>query len=247
MNGVNRELKLRDQGEELIRLGVTDLAGMTPGAFRAEVAKIQTPGEQPLLVVGEQLVPAAQLAPLLRRAGKPGFVVQDMIDLADFRPLPELEVPTAGLYAITAVERGDELRNYSPAEALPELLGRGRRPLSINEGISWLLQEPEQLAPGACFMTIASRKPARNGRGLDARTPAIWISGGTGRDGQDNRDAPKIGWCWHNNRHTWLGFASCAAVQETATTKGRPQGGETTGTAPSLRGSGQRSKLTPEH
>nr|WP_235673083.1 DUF5701 family protein [Mycolicibacterium hodleri] len=23
-----------------------------------------------------------------------------------------------------------------------------------------------------------------------------------------NRNAPKIGWCWAGNRHTWLGFAS---------------------------------------
>jgi hypothetical protein len=41
-----------------------------------------------------------------------------------------------------------------------------------------------------------------------ARTPAIWISNGTGRDGTANRNAPKVGWCWAGNRHTWLGFAS---------------------------------------
>ncbi len=57
-------------------------------------------------------------------------------------------------------------------------------------------------------MTIGSRR--RKGKGLDARTPAIWISGGTGRDGRSNRGAPKVGWCWAGNRHTWLGFASVA-------------------------------------
>ncbi|MDN6533090.1 MAG: DUF5701 family protein, partial [Yaniella sp.] len=31
---------------------------------------------------------------------------------------------------------------------------------------------------------------------------------GTGRDGSANRGAPKVGWCWVRNRHTWLGFAS---------------------------------------
>jgi hypothetical protein len=56
------------------------------------------------------------------------------------------------------------------------------------------------------FMTIASRK--LKGKGLDARTPAIRISGGTGHDGVANRNAPKVGWCWAGNRHTWLGFAS---------------------------------------
>lgn len=56
-------------------------------------------------------------------------------------------------------------------------------------------------------MTIGSRK-RKPGGGLDARTPAIWISNGTGRDGIASRNAPKIGWCWAGNRHTWLGFAS---------------------------------------
>lgn len=60
-----------------------------------------------------------------------------------------------------------------------------------------------------CFMTIGSRLRKETGR-LDSRVPALWISNGTGRDGRDNRDAPKVGWCWANNRHTWLGFASAA-------------------------------------
>ena len=58
-------------------------------------------------------------------------------------------------------------------------------------------------------MTIASRKT--NGDRLDARTPAIWISGGTGRDGAASKGAPKVGWCWAGNRHTWLGFASASS------------------------------------
>ncbi|MGW5065066.1 DUF5701 family protein, partial [Streptomyces cyaneofuscatus] len=28
------------------------------------------------------------------------------------------------------------------------------------------------------------------------RAPAIWISNGTGRDGGERRNAPKVGWCW---------------------------------------------------
>ncbi|QGU06087.1 hypothetical protein COCCU_00595 [Corynebacterium occultum] len=203
-------MDIRAQGEKLIELGVPALAGMSAEAFRGDIAKVKVTGEKPLLVVGPALLPASRLAPLLQRAGKPGFVVTDMTDLDGFHALPDLDVPSAGLYTIEKVERGDELLNWSPAEAMPELLGRGRRPLSINEGISWLLQDPAQLEPGKCFMTIASRKPARSGKGLDARTPAIWISGGTGRDGKENKNTTKVGWCWHNNRHTWLGFASCA-------------------------------------
>ncbi len=56
-------------------------------------------------------------------------------------------------------------------------------------------------------MTIGSRLRKTSGA-LDARTPAVWISNGTGRDGAARRNAPKVGWCWSGNRHTWLGFAS---------------------------------------
>jgi hypothetical protein len=132
-----------------------------------------------------------------------------MEDLANFVPAPGLEVPDDDLYVVRDLDRGDDMANWSPAEAYPELERRGRRPLTVSEGICWLLQEPERLEANHCFMTIGSRKPKAGG--LDARTPAIWISGGTGRDGKERRGAIKVGWCWHNNRHTWLGFASCAA------------------------------------
>ena len=58
-------------------------------------------------------------------------------------------------------------------------------------------------------MTAGSRLRKATGA-YDARTPAIWISNGTGRDGRERRDAAKLGWCWWGNRHTWLGIASCA-------------------------------------
>ena len=129
-----------------------------------------------------------------------------MVDLDEFEPLAGLTIPVAPLYVISDINRGDDMLNWSPDEALAEITTRGRRPLTISEGISWLLQQPDQLEPNRCFMTIASRK--RKKQGLDARTPAIWISSGTGRDGKNNRGAPKVGWCWARNRHTWLGFAS---------------------------------------
>jgi hypothetical protein len=63
------------------------------------------------------------------------------------------------------------------------------------------------LERGRCFMTVGSRLRKASGA-LDSRTPALWISNGTGRDGKANRGAPKVGWCWAGNRHTWLGFGS---------------------------------------
>ena len=107
------------------------------------------------------------------------------------------------------------MANWSPDEALPAIEDAGRTPLTLTEGLHWLLQCPEVLERGHCFMTIGSRKPKSTG-GLDARTPAVWISNGTGRDGAANRDAPKVGWCWAGNRHTWLGFASAGSRNSTS-------------------------------
>ena len=191
----------------LLEVGVPALAGLTESEFLDLVPP--APDGNAVLVVPPSLVSAAALAPLLSHADKPGFVVEDMGDLAEFVPI-EGEVAPEGIYWLTDVERGDEMANWSPAEALPAIRERGRVPLTVSEGISWLLQEPQQLVRGRCFMTIASRKPKPRG-GLDSRTPALWISNGTGRDGRERKDAPKVGWCWENNRHTWLGFASAGA------------------------------------
>jgi len=107
------------------------------------------------------------------------------------------------------------MANWSPDEALPAITAAQRTPLTLGEGIHWLLQLPEVLERGYCVMAIGSRLRKANGA-LDARTPALWISNGTGRDGRDRRNAPKVGWCWAGNRHTWLGrFAS-------ASTRGKP-------------------------
>lgn len=165
------------------------------------------PSAEAVLAIHHDAVPAADLAPLLRLNDKPGFVVVDLTDLTDFVPVPEVEIPDRPLYWIEGVDRGDDLRNWSSEEAAAELAARGRSPLTLHEGMSWLLQQPQHLEPNACFMTIGSRKPKPR-KGFDSRTPAIWISGGTGRDGRENRNAPKVGWCWWGNRHTWLGFAS---------------------------------------
>jgi len=129
-----------------------------------------------------------------------------MPDLDDFAPIDGCAPPAGVAYAVAGLNRGDALANWSPDEALPWLQGHGRTPLTVAEGICGLLQQPAALARNDCFMTIGSR--LRKAGRLDARTPAIWISNGTGRDGKQRRGAPKVGWCWAGNRHTWLGFAS---------------------------------------
>ncbi|MEU6311950.1 DUF5701 family protein [Streptomyces sp. NPDC047014] len=198
---------LADQAERLIELGVHELAGVSAAELRAFAAGGEGGGDV-LLAVHPDRVPASTLAPLLRREGRPGFVVVDMPDVDRFTPQTDT-LPDGPLYLLTGVDRGDHMANWSPEEALPALSAQDRTPLLLTEGIHWLLQQPDVLERNHCFMTIGSRLRKDNGA-LDARTPAIWISNGTGRDGKERRGAPKVGWCWWGNRHTWLGFASAA-------------------------------------
>ncbi|GAA1397581.1 DUF5701 family protein [Pseudonocardia kongjuensis] len=190
-----------EQAERLIALGAT--GPLDPDALRKEAAAL--PDRPGLLVVGGAR--PSELAPLLRRADRPGFVVEDMTDVDDFAPVAG--VPDAAVWLLTDPDRGDHLTNASPAEADARFAAEGRTPMLLTEGVQWVLQVPEVLERNFCFMTIGSRLRKPSGR-FDARTPAVWISGGTGRDGRDRKDAPKIGWCWWNNRHTWLGFGSGA-------------------------------------
>lgn len=132
-----------------------------------------------------------------------------MPDVDKFTPIETVTLPESPVYSVEDIDRGDQLANWSPDEALPAITAAGRTPVTLGEGIQWLLQQPLALERNHCFMTIASRLRKANGV-LDARTPALWISNGTGRDGVANRDAPKVGWCWAGNRHTWLSFASVA-------------------------------------
>ena len=201
---------VRTQAERLLELGVHELSSAAAQPLRTLARNSDVDGGGSLLAVHPDLVPASVLAPLLRRGDRPGFVVDDMDDVDRFRPIDGLDVPDAPLYLVDGLDRGDAMVNWSPDEALPAITAQGRTPLLLSEGAHWLLQAPEVLERNRCFMTIGSRLRRPGGR-VDARTPAIWISGGTGRDGRERRDAPKVGWCWAGNRHTWLGFASAAA------------------------------------
>ncbi|OCI30596.1 DUF5701 family protein [Oerskovia enterophila] len=199
---------LVEQAERLIALGVHELAGLSAREVRDAVGRLALsapPGG--LLAVHPRLAPPSVLAPLLRLGDKEGFVVVDMDDVDRFEPLEGLALPEEALYVVTDVDRGDDMASWSPDEALPELARRGRTPLVLSEGIHWAVQVPDVVARNHCFMTIGSRLRKDEGR-LDSRTPAVWISNGTGRDGKQRRGAPKVGWCWAGNRHTWLGFAS---------------------------------------
>ncbi len=148
------------------------------------------------MVVTRELVDPELTVPLLRlapRGTRPGVVDRNHGEqgLAPYRPIAEVELPDPAAYLLLDVDRGEEFLDVRPEEALPVILGRGRTPLTVEEGVAVVTHAPEVLEKNRCFMLSGSRRG-------DRRVPAMWIS----------ERAPKLGWCWDGNPHTWLGVAS---------------------------------------
>ncbi|TWJ25040.1 DUF5701 family protein [Micromonospora endolithica] len=197
------------QVDTLVRLGYPALAGRAEDEFRALLAPLRpaavagaaglpapTEDRVPfLLVVTRELVPVEDRVALTTLAGKrkPGIVDKHYPegDLARFDPIKELEVPAGPAYLLFDVDRGADLRNLAPSAAMEVITGRDRLPVSIDEGLALVTLYPATLASNRCFSLVGSRCG-------DKRVPALWISQG----------APKLGWCWWGNPHTWLGSAS---------------------------------------
>jgi hypothetical protein len=107
---------LSEQAERLIALDVHRIAGLPADRLRNLPDSTGS-----LLVVHPDLAPASALAPLLRVNDKPGFVVTDMADVDEFRPIFTVALPDAPLYLIRDVDRGDAMANWRPDEALPAI------------------------------------------------------------------------------------------------------------------------------
>jgi hypothetical protein len=196
------------QVDRLVELGYPGLSGLDEPSFRESLEPLAEPAtgvpEQDdvpfVLVVTRALVRPEETVPLLRLVGgtRPGVVDRNHAegDLATYQPLPELGLGglrSAKAYLLTGVQRGEEFCNVRPEDALPVIQGRGRTPLTIDEGVALVTHAPHLLEKNKCFMLSGSRRP-------DRRVPAMWISEG----------APKLGWCWDGNPHSWLGVASAS-------------------------------------
>ena len=190
--------------------GLAEIAGMTRDELTESLSVLRAtaeslpsrsaespPGADFVVVPSLPDVDLGELVPLLRLAGSDRSGVLDRNHgpegLRPYRPLPELDVPDAGPYLLIDVERGEEFCDVRPGDAVAEIVGRGRTPLTISEGIALQVVHPQLLEKNRCFMLAGSRRG-------DRRVPALWISGG----------APKLGWCWEGNPHSWLGTASAA-------------------------------------
>lgn len=209
------DLELDRQRDLLMGLGYPALAGLSAVAF-ADLVEPLRPAATGLTVrEGSGLAPFALvvpgidpelLVPTLRLAGsqRPGILDRNhgVPGLSPYRTIPQIPLPPAALYLVADVERGEEFCNVRPGEAVGTILERGRTPLTIHEGIAVATAFPELLEKNKCFMLAGSRRLEMTSKGRpDRRVPALWIS----------ERAPKLGWCWENNPHTWLGIASAGA------------------------------------
>jgi hypothetical protein len=194
--------ELDRQLQNLHRLGYPALAGLSApdlDALVAPLAELLPPGDNPavepgripvVLVVTSKLVPTVEAVGRWSVRGKPGWT--DMADEIDgYRPIEGLEVPDAPVYLLLDVDTGRETLDVPPVDALPVVTSMGRSPLTVDEGVALVTHFPEVFRTHNAFQALGSRAPNK-------RVPSFWVSKG----------APRLGWCWAGNPHSWLGAAS---------------------------------------
>ena len=198
--------ELDRQVDVLLGKGYPQAAGVTAGVFAKHITPLKDvvagllPTGSPddgrfpfVLVVTSDLVPADRAVTLVERQGRSGFSVLDPDDLARFQPIESVTLPDGSAYVVTDVDTGKETLDVRPNDAIGIIEGRGRTPLTVDEGIALVTQFPEAVAPNGGFSLLGSRCG-------DKRVTAMWIS----------KRTPKLGWCFAGVPHTWLGSASAA-------------------------------------
>jgi hypothetical protein len=147
----------------------------------------------PFVIVATGL-PAEQAISRVQLRGKTGFTSMEADDLKRFSPIPGVELPRGSAYLITDVDTGQATLGVTPEDGLEVILGEGRSPLTLDEGLALAMHFPDALRSMNCFEMVGSRCG-------DRRVTGVWVS----KDGR-----PRLGWCWVGNPHSWLGMASCA-------------------------------------
>lgn len=191
------------QLETLVARDYPALAGMSPEQFTGHVeplrallakASASTDAAIPFVVVVRgELVPTVSAVERFLVRGKAGWT--DMADEIDsYKPIQAVDLPTSPAYLLVDVDTGRETLNVRPNDALPIITHAGRTPLTTDEGVALVTHFPEILTVRNAFQSLGSRADNK-------RVPSFWMSKG----------APRLGWCWAGNPHTWLGAGSAAA------------------------------------
>lgn len=179
------------------------LARLAPLRARLQALALAPPAETagniPLCIAFApgRIRPADAMAHVEARSAA-GVVDMHPLQPDDFAPIADVQLPPGEAYLLIDVDTGRDFLNVSPENALAAIRAQGRTPLTLDEGVALTVQVPQLLTDKARYNAIqmpGSRKPG------DQRVPSIWFSKG----------APRLGWCWDRNIHTWLGSASAAA------------------------------------
>jgi hypothetical protein len=139
-------LSFDEQVTALVRRGVVDdERGVRSMLDRARPA---TPAPRSVLTLSRDVVPVAIAASQVERQGRPvvfGQMAPD--DLDAFVPIDAVRLPDAPAYLAIDVNLGADSHNVRPEDALREIVAAGRSPLTLDEGIALVLQQPEVIAP----------------------------------------------------------------------------------------------------
>jgi hypothetical protein len=187
--------ELRRQVDGWVGVGLPEASGCPEDELRALAAELEPrlPDGPFVLVPSRELLAPERAIAMAVWKGRRGFTTMDADDVARFRPTDDVDVPDAPLYLVTDVDTGRDTLGVRPDDALPGILAAGRTPLTLEEGLAVAVQHPGWLRERNCFEMLGSRAG-------DRRVTGVWVSKG----------APRLGWCWGGNPHTWLGMASAS-------------------------------------
>lgn len=162
---------------------------------RIQLAEPRT-GNIPLVIVKRQNpFPYADFVGTLVGRGRAGYIEMTPKVPEDFTDIDGLNLPASAVYVLWDVDTGQNMLNISPADCLNLIAVEGRTPLTMQEGLFAVSAVPELLTDKKKFNCI--QMPGSR-IADDQRVPSIWMSKG----------APRLGWCWFGNIHTWLATAS---------------------------------------
>lgn len=169
---------LTSQVQRLVALGYPKRLDMTVEAFEAAVRPLRAHAPRAwadvdiddgrikvVLVVSTPKLPVRVTLPLVERDGHGAIERLYPKKSEDFHPIPAAPVPAGEAYLLLDVDRGNATLNAVPADAARTLAREGRSPLTIEEGVSVLLQMAAILAAQSLLHDagLTLRRPSRAG------------------------------------------------------------------------------------
>lgn len=191
------EILDRDDVRRLFQVDASSLKGMI-SYLREHISDFSLRVDAVIpccIVIKKTPFPTAELMSRIEVKGANGVVEMTPVAPEDFKPISRVELPNRDAYLLLNVDTGRDSLNVSPESSLVSILDSGRTPLTLEEGVMLTFFYPELLTNKKKYNCI--QMPGSRIKD-DQRVPSIWLSKG----------APRLGWCWDRNPHTWLGSAS---------------------------------------